>query len=352
MARDGAGVVYLNIFHPDIVDFLAVRKENADEKVRIKTLSLGLIVPDKFYELTKKNETMYLFSPYDVSKEYGIPFSEVDITKEYDNMVANPNIRKAEVNARELENEISNLQNESGYPYIINIDTANRLNPVYGKILMSNLCTEIFQVQKDSIITDDQSYSVMGFDVSCNLGSTNVTNLMASPHFGKSVITMIRALTYVSKSSNINVVPTVKNGNDKYHAVGLGAMDLHGFLAKNQIEYGSPESIEFTEVYFMLLNYWTLVGSNMIAKEEGQAFYEFEKSDYASGKYFSDYLSKIDGYNHVWSRETGEFVFKHDKIKKLFEHIDIPSLIDWNNLESNVKEYGLFNALICSALLS
>lgn len=139
-ARDGAGVVYLNIFHPDVVDFLSVRKENADEKVRIKTLSLGLVVPDKYYELIKKNEYMYLFSPHDVEKEYGVPFSYVDITKEYENMVDNPNIRKSKIRARDLETEISNLQNESGYPYIINIDTANRVNPVNGVIVMSNLC--------------------------------------------------------------------------------------------------------------------------------------------------------------------------------------------------------------------
>jgi ribonucleoside-diphosphate reductase alpha chain len=122
------------------VDFLSVRKENADEKVRIKTLSLGLLVPDKYYELIKKNADMYLFSPHDVEKAYGVPFSYVDFTKEYDNMVNNPDINKTKINARELETEISNLQNESGYPYIINIDTANRVNPVNGKIVMSNLC--------------------------------------------------------------------------------------------------------------------------------------------------------------------------------------------------------------------
>lgn len=139
-ARDGAGVVYLNIFHADVVDFLSVRKENADEKVRIKTLSLGLLVPDKFYELIKNDDDMYLFSPYDVQKEYGKPFSEIDITEEYDKMVANDNIRKIKIKARELETEISNLQNESGYPYIINIDHANRANPIDGRIIMSNLC--------------------------------------------------------------------------------------------------------------------------------------------------------------------------------------------------------------------
>lgn len=138
--RNGAGVVYLNVFHPDVIDFLSVRKENADEKLRIKTLSLGLVVPDKYYELVKNDDYMYLFSPYDVQKEYGVPFSYVDITKEYESMVDNPNIRKTKIKARDLETEISNLQNESGYPYIINIDTANKENPVNGKIIMSNLC--------------------------------------------------------------------------------------------------------------------------------------------------------------------------------------------------------------------
>jgi ribonucleoside-diphosphate reductase alpha chain len=331
-ARDGAGVVYLNIFHPDIVDFLSVRKENADEKVRIKTLSLGLVVPNKFYELAKKNEYMYLFSPHDVEKEYGVPFSYVNITKEYNNMVNNPNIRKSKIKARDLETEISNLQNESGYPYIINIDTANEVNPVNGYIIMSNLCTEIFQVHRDSVIKNDQTYELLGNDVSCNLGSTNITNLMDSPDFGKSVRTMLRALTYVTDSSNIDVVPTVKNGNDMYHSVGLGAMNLHGFLAKNQIEYGSPEAIEFTDIYFMLLNYWTLVESNNIAIERNEKFFEFEQSKYADGTYFNMYL------------DEPEFEFKHEKVKALFDGIFIPKHTDWENLKKLIMEHGIYNA--------
>ncbi|MFK5280316.1 ribonucleotide-diphosphate reductase subunit alpha, partial [Lacticaseibacillus paracasei] len=143
--RQGAGVVYLNVFHPDIISFLGAKKENADEKYRVKTLSLGVVVPDKYYDLIKANADMYLFSPYSVERVYGKPFSYVDITKEYDNMVANPAIKKYKIKARDLENEISKLQQESGYPYIINIDTANRANPIEGKIIMSNLCSEIMQ---------------------------------------------------------------------------------------------------------------------------------------------------------------------------------------------------------------
>ena len=140
MQRQGAGAVYLNVFHPDIIEFLSTKKENADEKVRVKTLSLGLVVPDKFYELARKNQDMYLFSPYSIQREYGVPFSQIDITEKYDELVLNQNIRKKKINARELEEEISKLQQESGYPYILNVDTVNRHNAVDGKIIMSNLC--------------------------------------------------------------------------------------------------------------------------------------------------------------------------------------------------------------------
>lgn len=328
--RQGAGVVYLNVFHPDIISFLSAKKENADEKIRVKTLSLGVIVPDKFYELTRKNEDMYLFSPYSVEKEYGIPFSYIDITKEYDNLVMNPNIRKIKIKARDLENEISKLQQESGYPYIINIDTANRSNPIDGKIIMSNLCSEILQVQEPSVINGKQEYEVLGTDISCNLGSTNIVNLMDSPDFGKSVRAMTRALTFVTDASDIDVVPSIQNGNALNHTIGLGAMGLHTYFAKNQMEYGSPESLEFTDLYFMLLNYWTLVESNNIAKERGEVFHNFEKSAYADGSYFTDYI-------------TGDYQPKSDKIKALFDGVFIPSGEDWAALAEAVKKYGLYH---------
>lgn len=138
--RQGAGAVYLNVFHADILRFLSTRKENAESANQVKMLSLGITVPDKYYELVESDSVMHLFSPYDVSKEYGMPFAFVDITAEYDNMVANPNIRSTIIRAKDLDVEIGKLQQESGYPYILNVDTANRANPVYGKIIMSNLC--------------------------------------------------------------------------------------------------------------------------------------------------------------------------------------------------------------------
>ena len=328
--RNGAGAVYLNVFHPDIVSFLSTKKENADEKIRVKTLSLGLVVPDKFYELIKNDDMMYLFSPYDVERIYGVPFSYVDITKEYDNMVNNPEIRKSKLRARDLEQEISKLQQESGYPYIVNIDTVNKANPIDGKIIMSNLCSEILQVQSPSVINNGQEYEVLGTDISCNLGSTNIVNLMQSPDFERSIEVAVRALTFVTDHSSIDAVPTVKNGNQKAHTIGLGAMGLHTFFALNQMEYGSPESIEVTDLYFRLLNFYTLKASHKIAKERGVTFDGFEKSAYASGTYF-------DAYTEL------DVEIKSEKVKEIFANLPIPTAEDWKQLKADVMADGLYH---------
>ena len=328
--RNGAGAVYLNVFHPDIVSFLSTKKENADEKIRVKTLSLGLVVPDKFYELIKNDDMMYLFSPYDVERIYGVPFSYVDITKEYDNMVNNPEIRKSKLRARDLEQEISKLQQESGYPYIVNIDTVNKANPIDGKIIMSNLCSEILQVQSPSVINNAQEYEVLGTDISCNLGSTNIVNLMQSPDFERSIEVAVRALTFVTDHSSIDAVPTVKNGNQKAHTIGLGAMGLHTFFALNQMEYGSPESIEVTDLYFRLLNFYTLKASHKIAKERGVTFDGFEKSAYASGTYFDAYTES-------------DVEIKSEKVKEIFANLPIPTAEDWKQLKVDVMADGLYH---------
>lgn len=328
--RNGAGVVYLNVFHPDILHFLDTKKENADEKIRVKTLSLGLVVPDKYYELLKTNQPMYLFSPYDVEREYGKPFSYVDITGEYDNLVANSKIQKKTIKPRALEQKISRLQQESGYPYILNIDTVNKENPVVGKIIMSNLCSEILQPQEPSILDDDLSYKKLGTDISCNLGSTNIMNMISSPDFGHSVEVAVRALTTVTDTTNVKEVPTVKQGNALYHTIGLGAMGLHTALARNQIEYGSPEALEFTEAYFLALNYYSLVASNKIAQEKHEVFKDFDKSMYADGSYFTRYLKQ-------------DFDFKSSKVRTIFERIKLPKIMDWQKLKQEVMDSGLYH---------
>jgi ribonucleoside-diphosphate reductase alpha chain len=331
-ARQGAGAVYLNAHHPDIMRFLDTKRENADEKIRIKTLSLGVVVPDITFELAKNNEDMYLFSPYDVERVYGVPFSEISVTEKYSEMVADIRIKKKKIKARDFFQVIAEIQFESGYPYIMFEDTVNRANPIAGRITMSNLCSEILQVSQASAFNDDLSYRVMGKDISCNLGSLNIAAAMDSADFGRTIETAIRALTAVSDMSHIASVPSVAKGNDDSHAIGLGQMNLHGYLARERIHYGSEEGIDFTNIYFYTVTYHAIRASNLLATERGKSFKGFENSKYASGKYFDKYTEA------EWTPATA-------RVAELFETagIRIPTQEDWLALKQAVMTSGLYN---------
>jgi len=331
-ARQGAGAVYLNAHHPDILRFLDTKRENADEKIRIKTLSLGVVIPDITFELAKRNEAMYLFSPYDVERIYGVPFGDISVTEKYQEMVDDGRIRKTKINARELFQAIAELQFESGYPYILFEDTANRANPVAGRINMSNLCSEILQVNSPTEYHDDLGYRRIGEDISCNLGSLNIAKMMDSPDFAASVETAIRGLTAVSEMSDIRSVPSIAEANQRSHAIGLGQMNLHGYLAREHIHYGSEEGLDFTNLYFYTVTFHALRASNRLAIERGTAFAGFEKSQYASGEYFDKYTEQ------AWAPRT-------EKVRGLFEHsgIEIPTQADWRALKESVMAHGLFN---------
>ena len=221
-----------------------------------------MVVPDITFELAKNNEDMYLFSPYDVEKVYGKPFGDVPITENYRAMVDDPRIKKTKINAREFFQTLAEIQFESGYPYIVFEDTVNKANPIKGRINMSNLCSEILQVNTPTTYNEDLSYNQIGKDISCNLGSLNIALTMDSPDFGKTVETAIRGLTSVSNQSHIASVRSIEDGNDKSHAIGLGQMNLHGYLARERIFYGSEEGIDFTNIYFYTVLFHALRASN------------------------------------------------------------------------------------------
>lgn len=329
-ARQGAGAVYLHAHHPDIMRFLDTKRENADEKIRIKTLSLGVIIPDITFELAKQNQDMYLFSPYDVERVYGVPFTEVSVSEKYYEMVDDRRIKKSKINARAFFQTLAEIQFESGYPYIIFEDTVNRANPIDGRITMSNLCSEILQVSEASSYNLDLSYDHVGKDISCNLGSLNIAKTMDSPDFARTIHTAIRALTSVSDQTNIESVPSIKRGNDMSHAIGLGQMNLHGYLGRERIFYGSPEALDFTNMYFYTVTYHAIQASMELARERGEAFEGFEKSDYANGSYFDKYTEK------EWAPEF-------DRVKELFANIHIPTQEDWKQLKADVAKYGMYN---------
>ena len=331
-ARQGAGAVYLNAHHPDIMRFLDTKRENADEKIRIKTLSLGVVIPDVTFELAKKNEDMYLFSPYDVERVYGKPFADISVTEHYKEMVDDPRIKKTKIKAREFFQTIAEIQFESGYPYILFEDTANRANPIAGRINMSNLCSEILQVNTPSVLGEDLNYEHIGNDISCNLGSLNIATTMDGGNLGAAVETAIRSLTAVSEMSSINSVPSVRKGNEDSHAIGLGQMNLHGYLARERIHYDSPEAVEFTSVYFAAVAFHCLRASNLLAQEKQQRFVGFEDSTYATGAYFDKYV-------------TRDWLPASETVKALFAKtgMQLPTRADWEQLKKDVMQHGLYN---------
>ena len=332
--RNGSGVVYLNVFHGDIEAFISSKKPNADDKIRLATLSTGIILPDIFFELMRRDKDIVLFSSYDIYKEYGKRMSEISITEMYYELLDNPNIRKLKrLNARKLYTEIKKAQFESGYPFEIFDDNVNNEHPLkeIGRVKMSNLCTEILQYQQTSVVTDQNEPNEYGLDVSCNLGSIDIHEATKVQDFGQLVDTAMRLLTNVSTMTDIVNVPSVSKANKVMHSVGLGVMNLHGHLVQSGIRYGSKESIEFIDAFMEALNYYSLKASMEIAKQKNETFYRFEESDYASGVYFETYIYKEE------KELTPEVI-------KALGGTPIITRNMWQQLKADVLEHGLFHS--------
>jgi ribonucleoside-diphosphate reductase alpha chain len=331
--RPGAGAVYLNIFHADIEEFLDCKKINVDEKVRIKSLSIGIIIPDKFMELAEKDEACYLIYPHTVMLEYGIPLDEMDMDKMYEELITNPNIKKKKINARHMLVKVAQTQKESGYPYIFYKENTNRVHALngIGKVKFSNLCTEIMQVSEVSEINIYGEEDHIKYGISCNLGSLNIATVMDNKRVKESVKLAMRALTMVSDVTDIKMVPSIAKANKELHSVGLGAMNLHGYLAKSFIMYESEEALDFANAFFMMMNFYSLEASMEIARDRKTTFVGFEKSAYADGSYFNMYTER-------------DYLPKTDKVKELFAGVHIPTIEDWEKLKAAVQEHGIYHA--------
>jgi ribonucleoside-diphosphate reductase alpha chain len=330
--RKGSAVVNVTGHHPDSGKLLEAKKINADDAVRLKTLSIAILVTNKMIEKLKADEPFYQFYPNSVFKEYGQYMDEMDMDVWYDKLVENPNVKKKMVNTRDFFNDIAITQQQSGYPYIIFIDNANKQNPLreLGRIVMSNLCTEIHQHFKLSDVKGRHLQSDWGQDVSCNLASLNIVNVMDKKRIREAVRAGMNALNTVAKRTSIDCVPTIKNGNDRSRSVGLGVMNLNGFYAKNFIMYESREAKDFANTFFMMMNYYSIERSMEIAIEDKFVFEGFEKTDYANGRYFKKYKE------HSFAPRT-------EKVQELFEGIYIPTQEDWEVLAEKVAKNGLAN---------
>jgi len=332
--RKGSGAGYYNIFGWDVVEFLDSKKINADERARLKTLSIGLIVPNRFYRLAEENEPLHVFGPYSVYQAYGQHLDDMDLDVMYDRLLADERVKKrAVMSARDMLVKIAVLQLESGYPYIMNKSNANRAHALkgIGDIRMSNLCTEIFQLQETSDIRNYGEPDVIRRDISCNLASLNIANVMGLRKVRESVREGMIALTAVSDMTSITNAPGVAKANRELHSVGLGAMNLHGFLTKHRIAYESDEARDFVRTFFMMMNYYSLEASKDIARDRGVVFEGFERSEYANGNYFGKYLAN-------------DYRPRTERVKALFAGMEVPSPADWALLKGEVQRHGLYHA--------
>lgn len=341
--RPGSGALYLSIFHNDIEEFINSKKVNADEKLRLKTLSTGIIIPDKFMEILKDNSTKYYYTfyPKNIYDVIGIEFSQLDMTEWYDKLVNDKRIRKTQRNKVQILQEIIKSQSESGYPYLFFKDNANKEHNLkdIGKIVCTNICTEISMLSTNNNINKN-SYlgkNEFGYDINCILSSLNLVELFnyKSDNERKNIIiSSMKFLSNVSDLVSIDNVPSVKKSNDELHSVGLGVMNLQGLFVKNGIDYESEEARDLTNAIFNYIKYYSLAGSMKIAKERGK-FKGFDKSDYATGKALEKY------YNGKVDLEV-----KTNKVKDILTSMNIllPTKEDWKKLSDDIVKNGIYNA--------
>lgn len=211
-----------------------------------------------------------------------------------------------------------------------NVNKAHANNHI-SNVKFSNLCSEILQASQVSTYNDYDQEDDIGLDISCNLGSINIMNVMKNRSLEQTVSLATDALTRVSESTNITNAPAVRHANEKMKSIGLGAMNLHGYLAEQHIAYESPEARDFANTFFMAMNFYSIKRSAEIARDRGETYYRYDESTYATGDYFTPYL-------------TTNFTPQYDKVAALFEGMHIPTTDDWKELQAFVQEHGLFHS--------
>lgn len=189
---------------------------------------------------------------------------------------------------------------------------------IFNGIVTGN-CSEVLQSSQVSVYTDYDKEDEIGLDISCNLGSMNIVNVMSNQSIASTVRIAIDSLTTVTRKTNIVNAPAVARANTLMRSIGLGQMNLHGFLAQNNIAYESEEAKDFANTYFMMVNFYSLQRSMEIARETGETYYKFDGSTYKSGEYFEKYV-------------TNDYSPQYEKVKKLFGDQHIPNIQDWMKL--------------------
>lgn len=315
--RQGACAVYLDLWHKDMPEFLALRTNNGDDRMKAHDVFPAIAVPDYFYELAREDldHEWAMFCPHEVQRVMGFHLEDAfgDEWKEkYLACVAEPRLSRRVLSVKDVVRLIIKSAVETGTPFIFNRDPANAMNPNghAGKIYSSNLCTEIMQNMapiesvSEEITTEDGDTVVVtktrpGDFVVCNLASLVLGNLDLAEDgdLRDTVHAVVRALDNVI-DLNLYPVPYAKITNKRYRAIGLGTSGYHHALVKAGIRFSDEEKhYAWADDVYERINYYAIEASSELAREKGK--YElFPGSDWDTGAYFD----KRNYTDEKWTR--------------------------------------------------
>ena len=305
--RQGAVAVYLDIWHKDMPEFLALRTNNGDDRMKAHDVFPGVCVPDLFWKQVRENMEgdWYMFDPHEVVKKYGKAIEDTygdEFEEFYKKLVADKEISRRVMPIKDMVRLLIKSWSETGTPFIFNRDLVNKANPNkhMGMIYSSNLCTEIAQNMSPSetvsteIVTEDGDIVIVnktkpGDFVECNLASLTLGKLDVNnaEELEETVRTVVRALDNVI---DLNYYPTpyAEVTNKKYRAIGLGTSGYHHMLVKNDIRWSDEKAhAAFVDRVYEDINYYAIKESVEIAKDKG-SYKVFEGSDWQKGSYFTD----------------------------------------------------------------
>ena len=302
--RQGAVAVYLDVWHKDLPEFLAIRTNNGDDRLKAHDVFPAVCYPDYFWQQVRDNINgdWYLMDPHEIKEVKGYCIEDTygdDWTKKYLDCVNDPAISKRVLPIKEVVRLIIKSAVETGTPFVFNRDIVNRMNPNGDKgiIYCSNLCTEIAQnmsaisLESQEIKTIDGEKVVVtttkpGDFVVCNLASLTLGKLDVNNNneMKDTIRSVVRALDNVI-DINLFPLPYAEINNGRYRPIGLGVSGYHHMLAKNNIPWESQKHLEFVDQVFEKINYYAIEASSDLAKEKGK-YSLFKGSDWDTGAYF------------------------------------------------------------------
>ena len=315
--RQGAVAVYLDVWHKDLPEFLQLRTNNGDDRMKAHDIFPAVCYPDLFWKMAKEdlNQLWYLFCPHEVMKVKGYCLEDCfgdEWEQKYLDCVQDSRLSKRAISIKDIVRLVLRSSVETGTPFIFNRDTVNRANPNahQGMIYCSNLCTEIAQNMSpiDSVsseIRTAEGDTVVvktmkpGDFVVCNLASLSLGHLPLenTAEMEDKIATVVRALDNVI-DLNLYPVPYAQISNQRYRSIGLGVSGYHHALALRGIRWESEEHLAFADRLFEQINFAAIQASTRLAREKGR-YACFEGSDWQTGAYFENRGYQSERWQHL-----------------------------------------------------